>query len=250
MPLNEVDIEAIRLAATTLSQFRSIDLFKSSEAAIDKILDRLSISPITGEKSTEAYVQFETAPVYKGSSHLPILLKAIREKVPVRFFYEKFTGGKQRAYELHPYLLKEYRNRWYVIGYNPDKKGVVIFGLDRIAESIQALEAPYITVPGFDPDIYFKHSLGITAVADAPQKVRLRFTPLTGKYVESQPLHHSQKILRNDEVALEVELNICITKELVMQILSYGADVEVKEPTSFRRQIQQALETSLKYYRS
>lgn len=250
MPLNDVDIEAIRFAANTLSQFRSIDLFKSSEAAIDKILDRLSLSPHTGEKSVEQYVQFETAPVYKGGAHLPILFKAIRERVPVKFYYEKFTGGKQRQYILHPYLLKEYRNRWYVIGYNPDKKGVVVFGLDRVAESIQIVDAPFVRDADFDPEIYFTHSIGITAVEDAPEKVHLRFSPLTGKYVESQPLHHSQKILRNDEVALEVELFLCITKELVMQILSYGADVEVKKPEKLRTQIKNSLAASLKFYAS
>ena len=248
MPLNEVDIEAIRLAANTLSQFRGIDLFRSSEAAIDKILDRLSLTPHDGEKTVEQFVQFETAPVYKGGVHLPLLLKAIQTRVPVRFYYEKFTGGKQRQYTLHPYLLKEYRNRWYVIGYNPDKKGVVIFGLDRIADSIQIVEGDFEPRTDFNPDIYFKHSIGITAVNDAPERIHLRFSPLSGKYVESQPMHHSQKIIRNDEVALEVELFLCITKELHMQILSYGADVEVKAPEHLRKQIGNSLATTQKFY--
>ncbi len=248
MPLSEEDISAIRLAASTLRQFRGISLFKTSEAAIDKILDRLSLHPARGEGALDQFVQFETAPVYRGSEYLPILLESIRKRVIVQFAYEKYSGGKKKDYTLHPYLLKEYRNRWYVIGLNPEKDSIVTFALDRICASPKLLNGSFRVKEGFNTDLFFKHSIGITAVQEVPQKVRLRFTTLAGKYVESQPLHHSQRIVRNDEVALDVELYLCITKELLMQILSYGPDVEVKEPASLKQQIAATLRNTLKHY--
>lgn len=247
-PLSEEEADAIRLAANTLSQFRGIDLFKSGEAAIDKILDRLNLSPSGHDKAVEEYVQFETAPSFKGGKHLKHLFPAINKKRVVTFDYAKFTGGKRRNYTLHPYLLKEYRNRWYVIGFNPDKEAVVVFGLDRIESEVMVFDDRFERLPSFNADLYFKHSLGITALNEQPERIQLRFTPLSGKYVASQPWHHSQKVTRDDEVALEVELDLCITRELVMQILSFGSDVEVKAPLKLQVQIKDELRKAFGLY--
>jgi predicted DNA-binding transcriptional regulator YafY len=248
MPLSEEDVAAIHLAASTLRQFRGIPLFKTSEAAIDKILDRLSLHPSRGDADLEQYVQFETAPSYRGGEYLPVLLDCIQNRKVVEFEYEKYTGSKSRKYTLYPYLLKEYRNRWYIIGMNPEKHDIATFGLDRITAPPVALNKSYEISSAFNSDLYFKHSIGITSVQEIPQRIHLRFTPLTGKYVESQPLHQSQQIIRNDEVALEIELFLSVTKELLMQIHSYGSDVEVKAPESLRKQISNNLERTLKQY--
>lgn len=247
-PLSEEEADAIRLAANTLSQFRGIDLFKTSESAIDKILDRLSLTPAGSEKAVEEHVQFETAPSYSGGAYLKDLFSAITRKRVVHFAYAKFTGGKERQYTLHPYLLKEYRNRWYVIGWNPDKQAVVVFGLDRIKGPVALTDQYFERRSDFDPDLYFKHSLGITAINEAPEQVHLRFSPLSGKYVASQPWHHSQQVVRDDEVALEVTMALCITRELVMQVLSYGADVEVKAPQKLRDQVARELRKAMRPY--
>jgi predicted DNA-binding transcriptional regulator YafY len=248
MPLNEDDLEAIELAAKTLYQFRGLDMFKNSEAAIEKILNRFTLNPGNNEKEVETQIQFETSLSYKGGVHLKPIFQAIKESRQILFDYSKFSGSKKRTYNLHPYLLKEYRDRWYIIGYNPDKGAVVIFGLDRIEGDVRLLDEFFEKVPDFDLDKYFKYSIGITAITDKPKKVHLRFTPLTGKYIESKPMHHSQVIVRNDEVAFEIELTLCITKELVMQILSYGQDVEVKGPQELIDQVRNQMLNALKHY--
>lgn len=248
MPLSDDDLEAIQFAANTLSQFRNLEMFSSSEAAIDKILDRFNLNPNNDGDGAMPFVQFETSETYKGGRHLKKLLEAIRAEKIISFEYEKYSDGKKSSYSLHPYLLKEYRNRWYVIGYNPDKKAVVIFGLDRIEGDVYITDFDFSRQPDFDPDIYFKHSIGITAVKDAPQAIRLLFSTLSGKYVLSQPLHTSQKVVRNDDEAVEITLYLCITQELIMAILSYGSNVEVLQPRALRDQIAQNLRDTLKFY--
>ncbi len=250
IPLSEEEASAIRLAANTLSQFKGIDLFRSSEAAIDKIMERLKLGQ--GEKrqdAVDAVVQFETAPSFRGGEYLSAIFNAIDRREVLHFEYAKFTGGKGRPYSLHPYLLKEYRNRWYVIGYNPDKGAVVVFGLDRIKGELRSSGEQFERLRGFRPDLYFRDSLGITVVDEDPVEVQLRFSPLSGKYVLSQPWHHSQRSLRDDEVALEVELKLCITRELIMQILSYGKDVEVIGPESLRQSVAKELDNARQKYR-
>lgn len=247
IPLNDIDVEAIKFAANTLYQFKGIDLFKQYESAIEKILDRLNISPSVTDKAVEEFVQFETAPAYLGSQFLGELLHSIRDRVVVNFDYSKFSGGKSKKHELHPYLLKEYRNRWYIIGYSKEKETEVVFALDRMA-NLELTSETFQRSLDFKPDNYFKHSIGITTNTGDPENITLRFSPLAGKYISSQPIHESQKILRNDEVAFEISLFLNITKELIMLILSYGDDVEVKAPDHLRSRIKTILERSTAKY--
>lgn len=247
LPLNQEDIEAIEFAANTLAQFRGIQLFQSSGDAIDKILGRLSLRPNDGQE-VEQYVRFETAPEYKGSVHLKHFLEAIRERKIVSFKYQKFSGEPSRNYLIHPYLLKEYRNRWYVIGFNPDKEATVVFGLDRVVGEVIVSDQSFHRNPEFDSDRYFKHSLGITVPDAAPEKIVLRFSAISGKYVESQPWHESQRIINQTKNSTEVELHLSITHELVMQILSYGGDVEVMKPLGLRGLISDKLRKAVSRY--
>lgn len=247
MPLNAEDIEAIEFAATTLSQFRGISLFESSGDAIDKILGRLSLRPAEGQ-SVEQYVQFETATEYRGSLHLKRFLSAIRDRKAVKFEYQKFSEEPARHYLIHPYLLKEYRNRWYVIGYNPAKEATVVFGLDRVLKEVEVTDVGFRRNEPFNPDLYFKYSFGITALNEAPEKIVLRFSSLSGKYVESQPWHASQNLLKQTSRFTEVELYLCITRELVMQVLSYGSDVKVISPPKLIDMVRKTLEDTLEGY--
>lgn len=247
MPLSQEDIEAIEFAANTLAQFRGIQLFESSGDAIDKILGRLSLRPTSGQ-SVEQYVQFETAPEYKGSTHLKVLLEGIRDLKVVSFEYQKFSGEPSRRYSIHPYLLKEYRNRWYIIGFNPQKEATVVFGLDRFVGQVELTDERFKRNSDFDSDRYFKHSLGITALDESPEKIALRFSSLSGKYVESQPWHSSQIVRIQKDTYVEVELFLCVTRELVMQILSYGGDVEVKGPEKLRKMVKQTMAEALERY--
>ena len=247
LPLNVEDLEAIKLAANTLSQFRGIQLFKSSGDAIDKIIDRLSLQP-SNDQRVDSYVQFETPSEYRGSHHLKRLFDAIRDKTQVGFEYAKFSGEPSKHYDLHPYLLREYRNRWYVIGNNPSKQAIVVFGLDRIVGEIELSQKRFDRLTEFNSDLYFKHSIGITAIDEAPQSVVLRFEPLTARYVESQPLHESQKVSVLSSGKVDVELYVCLTQELKMQILSYGSNVEIVKPEKLRQEISDELKKSIDKY--
>ncbi|MBL4625591.1 MAG: WYL domain-containing protein, partial [Flavobacteriales bacterium] len=118
--LNAEQIEAIKMAANVLSQFKNSEIFAGFHSAIDKILDRVNISPDIQDKAIQQYVQFETAPIIKGTEYLGQLLQAIKNKVGVKIGYRKFQTETETKRSINPYLLKEYRNRWYVIGFDTD----------------------------------------------------------------------------------------------------------------------------------
>ena len=227
--LSEEDKEAIRFAANTLFQFKDLAIFDQFGSAIQKIMDRLSISPEIQDDAIDRFVQFENTPLAKGTELLPLLLQAITENREVRFRYVSFLDEHETERQLHPYLLKEYRNRWYIIGKDIEGKKVKTFGLDRISDL--SIRDNYFTVDkGFDPEALFKYSFGITA-GGKPEKVVLKFAPQEGRYVKAQPLHPTQKIIKDNAQGLTVELKVIRSYELKATIRSFGDKVEVLEPT-------------------
>jgi len=238
IPLNEEEIEAIKFAATILNQFKQVEVFKQFEFAIDKIMDRVTISDNLEDDAINQFVQFETVPVVKGSEFLSPILQGIKEKLVITFDYQSYKNPKGSERTLHPYLLKEYRNRWYVIGYSEKKETIITFGLDRM-ENLKVTKTTFEPDPSFDPDKFFKHSIGITTpIGDDPCDVILETNAVLGKYLKSQPLHHSQQTVKDDDNGCQFQLHILLTDELIMQILSYGDSIKVVEPKKLAAIIQ------------
>ena len=236
IPLSESDIEAIKFATKTLMQFKDVSMFKQFGFAIDKIFDRVHISNNPNEKTVEEYVQFETVPETIGTEFLPDILKAIKEKEVITFSYTSFATEKTKNREVLPLLLKEYRNRWYLISYNISKERIITFGLDRMKD-LKLTGNYYAKAITFNPDLYFKHSIGITSYDTEPETITFKIDKLGSKYLESQPLHHSQTLVKVGKNRNTFQIKVLISEELKRLILSYGSQIEILEPKTLRNQI-------------
>lgn len=246
LSLDEHDLDAIRFAADTLKQFKGVTLFNHFDQAVDKIMEAVNVGQLVDTAAADRIIQFEQAPIHPGSEHLGFLLRAIQDRKSVAFEYRKFSGEESRRL-VHPYLLKEYRQRWYLIGMPEDESEVKTFGLDRMREP-ELGEVKFRFNFDFDPETYFKHAYGITAFKGAAEKVKLRFQPLQAAYVKSQPLHDTQQILadKNDHCDLQIEVGITI--ELIMDLLRYGDSVEVLAPESLRKELGSRLNSASGQY--
>ena len=247
IPLNEDDVDAIKFAANILYQFKGVEVFKKFEFAIDKILDRVHISDKINDKSIEQYVQFETAPVYGGSEFLTDFLDAIKRRRTVQFEYRKFDGSEKQIRRVDPYLLKEYRNRWYLIGKTLVKGKTQTFGLDRMSNLI-TLKEKFERDASFNPDNYFKHAIGITVGTGEPVDVVMDADPVLAKYLKSQPIHHSQEVVKEKKKGTRFKLQVLVTQELIMQLMSYGAEVKVLEPTQLSTELKSRAKSMIKRY--
>lgn len=190
---------------------------------------------------------FEHNDYFKGTEHLGILADAIRRKIQISFGYHSFFKDTSEIYSIEPYLVVEHRNRWYLMGWDKRAQKVKTFGLDRIHE-IQLL-LPYAGMGrSFDYQTLFHNTVGITCLAEPPSRVVLSFTPHQGKYLKSLPLHHSQKIMLDNDQELRLELNVVLNIDLKMQLLSYGSKVDVLEPPQLRQEIKEELQQAVKKY--
>lgn len=238
VPLNESDIDAVKFAASTLLQFKDVALFKDFGNAIDKIVERITLSTQQKTKQNlQEFVHFETSHSIGGGEYLPVLLKAIQKSVVVYFEYENFNSETIKHRKVCPLLLKEYRNRWYLISYDIVKEKITTYALERI-RSISVSDEQFMKPNHFNHQDFFKYAFGITTLDSLPEQVIFQATNIASKYIQAHPLHHSQKVLESNDQSTIFQLEVFLSEELIRTILSYGGELVVKNPQSLKKEIQ------------
>lgn len=248
VPLSEDELSSIRFAVSTLQQFREVPFFQQFGLAIDKIVDRVAVGDQSQELSE--FIQFEAAVSAGGNDYLPTLLEGIQAKKRVWFMYTSFQQQQQsKPRKVSPLFLKEYRNRWYLISYDLQKKDISTFALDRMTE-LQLLDEAAQIPADFNATDYFRDAVGITAFKGEAVKIIIKAEPVAARYIETQAFHASQKLVEKQPTFSIFELRILITEEFIRNLLGYAGEVEVLEPASLRQTLKERAQSLLKHYQS
>jgi predicted DNA-binding transcriptional regulator YafY len=246
VPLNATDIEAIQFAANILSQFRDVPVFKQFGSAIDKIVHRVSDELLND--SNDSVVEFEQAVSTRGSEYIPLIVKAIHNKNMLYFDYESFQTQERKARKVGPFLLKEYRNRWYMLCYDVVKQSVTNYALDRMVNLEESTEK-FISPIDFDSKRFFKYATGVTASHLPPERIRFKADNVASRYIESQPFHASQRIIETfDDGSAVFELDVFVTEDFIRQLLSYSHELVVSSPQSLISELNQRAIKMVKNY--
>jgi predicted DNA-binding transcriptional regulator YafY len=245
-PLTLDEIEALDFSTALFQQLKNTRMFKQFESAINKVIEGYRVSAIIG-KSEQQILQVEEAIKTEGNEWLDVILKAIVEKNCLKITYHAF-GKENKDHEFSSYLLKEYHNRWYTVGYSKRANNILVLAIDRI-NSVESCNGNYISDNKFIPADFFKYSFGITQIHTAkPQTIVLSFSPDQAAYIISQPLHSSQKVILENENEVQIELKVYVTQELKMAILSYGQEVKVLQPKSLKAELKKVIEKMIINY--
>lgn len=243
-PLTIDEITALDLSVSFLKQIKYSGFFTEFESAIEKIISGFRISKIEGFEKRR-FLETEEPTADTGIRWLETLYRAtvMREAVTVQ--YRKFNSPEARNHTVSPYLLREYRNRWYVTGHTALTDGLVTLALDRILD-IRTSEERFVETPSFDQEAFVWHAFGVTTYPDAtPAKVQLLIAPSQRGYIESKPIHKSQT-MREDPEGVIVEMECYMTPELEMFILSLGEHVKVRGPIELSERVKRRIE-AMKY---
>lgn len=249
LPLSSEEIEAFEVIVESFKRFRGAEILKQVEGMFDK-LDKVIMQQLKTKRSRVSYpvVDFEKVPYSKGVEHFDKLYQAIIKQQPLHILYKKFDNDKVSEHIFHPYLLKEYKFRWYLLGYSEKRRGKLILALDRI-ESISNVKIAFKPYKGNDVQKYFDHTIGITINNTGVKEIRLWFSPLQGNYIKTQHLHATQKIVSDTDEGIVVTLQLIPNYELLQMLLSFGAQVKVLEPESLRNELKEMLKENLELYR-
>ena len=249
MPLREEELYALDFAKQLLRQFDGLQPIQSFAGAVQKIEELINLHDYMNDEHLDEYVQVEKGLVQTGNEHLGPILQAIRERHVLSLTYQRFETDRAKQHLLHPYLLKEYRNRWYVLGYHPEKQQVITFALDRIA-ALQVTSEKFSRDSRFNTRDYFAHAFGISVPNSLkPVKVVFSLPPADAMYVKSQPLHHSQRTVNETPQGCKFEMQVIENYELLAQLLSFGSRITVHAPQTLRKKIKSELEQALRLYK-
>ncbi len=184
----------------------------------------------------------------QGTENLYGLLHAIKNKLKIKFTYQKFWKEELSQRLVEPYALKEFRNRWYVLAKDSKDNNIKSFALDRLTNL--EITAQYYQYPdNYNVEQNYRYCFGIISPNGIdPQDIVLSFDPFQGKYIKTLPLHETQQILVDNEKETRIKLKLCLTHDLLMELLSYGNKLKVLEPKSLADQIKKAHEKAYKQY--
>jgi predicted DNA-binding transcriptional regulator YafY len=213
---------------------------------VDRFLDSFDV--FTALNMDESIPGFVFAEKHRpcGTQHLFPLIHAIKNALRIRFSYEKFQGEALSERHLEPYALKECRGRWYLVGRIAGQTDMKSYGLDRISNLVLT-EETFRKDTSVDIAEKFRNSYGIYSSDEYPvEEVVLSFDAEDGRYLKSLPLHHSQEIIRDTAEEFAVKLQLKITLDFVMEIVSRSWSLRVIKPDTLCEQVCKIWQDALK----
>ncbi len=241
--LNEMELHQLQEAVYMLSRFEGLPQFQWIHELLPRLRQNAFVDP------THTVIAYDENRYLKGIEFVSPLFNAIVNKQVLRILYRDFKEEKLWSFIIHPYFLKEYNNRWFLLGYNEENRDDSWrLALDRI-EEVEPLRNKFCENK-IDWDSHFEDVIGVTKKAGKKAvDVRLWFHPASAPYIITKPFHGSQKKISNDKKAgLVIKLNLIPNYEFYQWILFYGDRVKVLSPKRVANEVRNILKRALKQY--
>src|SRR6185437_3933430 len=184
----------------------------------------------------------------QGTENLYGLLHAIKNKLQIKFSYQKFWEDEITQRIAYPYALKEFKNRWYIMAKDNKDGNIKSFALDRLA-NLDITRSTFEFPKTYNIEDSYRYCFGIISPNDEePQEIILSFNPFQGKYIKTLPLHETQRVLIDTEDELQISVKLCVTHDLIMELLSFGGSMKVLKPDTLINEIKIAHKKAYKLY--
>lgn len=245
IPLTDQDLNMLNGVVDILKQFKGFSHFTGVSEMVSKLEDQI----YTSKLHTATVIDFEKNENLRGIEHLDALYHAIIDRQPLTITYQSFKARQAGDIIFHPYLLKQYRNRWFLLGMPDARKQVLNLALDRMLQ-IDKAGIPYIENELFDSQTYFKHLIGVTDSRSEVLDVHLFIEPEHAPYVITKPVHPTQEIVEQTSEGLIISIKVKHNFELEREILGFGNNVKVLKPRHLVSSIKKRLALALGQYQA
>lgn len=244
IPLTEQDLGKLTEVVEILRQFKGFNHFQELSGMVQRLENKI----YSARTNQEPVIDFEKNEDLQGLEYIDTLYQAIVNKCAVTLGYQSFKARNASTFTFHPYYLKEYRNRWFVLGIRKKKGPILTLALDRI-QSIDPCEDAYVPREDFTLPQYLNDVIGVTVNANTePEKVLLLADAMTAPYILTKPLHHSQRVEEQRHDGVVISLRVQLNFELEREILGFGDRMKVLGPEKLKRRIRQVFEHALDLY--
>uniref|UniRef100_UPI004027E200 helix-turn-helix transcriptional regulator n=1 Tax=Phocaeicola vulgatus TaxID=821 RepID=UPI004027E200 len=247
LPLSQTDYDKLAEAVDMLRQYADFDYFTEMSDVIGRLQDTLAIA----KNNRAPIVAFERNSNLMGLKFLNPLYNYIANKQTLTISYQPFNNPKPKNWVVWPYLLKEYRNRWFLFCTRVADHKLFNLALDRMKSIEPTKEIPFQEDSHFDPSTFFKDVIGVTKTRKTPlETVRFIANSEQAPYIETKPVHSSQMVLeRNDEDGTVLfQCKVVLNFEFYALMLSYGPGVKIISPKCAVRTIRKMLNVAAEQY--
>lgn len=228
--LSDSEVGQLKCAMQLLSRFKGLPEYDSIANLGAKLEQKYGL--VSGGQTYVEYEHVEST----GEEMMAEMCDCIIKQQPVKITYLPY-GKPEKVWILHPYLLKEYNNRWFLFGYNETEDKISNAPLDRISPDYERLPKAFIPNTFRDFSSFFDDVVGVTVNNYEPSEITLRASEGRYPYIESKPLHASQEL--KDVKQRIFTIRVIPNRELDSLILSFGGDLEVISPGWYRDRIKQ-----------
>jgi len=247
IPLTNNDMNVLSETVEMLKQFKDFSLFSELGGIIQRLEDKVH----TEKTNRHPIIHLEKNEYLKGLEHLDVIYQAILKEICLTIAYQSFKARQASSFTFHPFILKEFNNRWFVVGRKEKDAPILTLALDRIQKIEIDFKATYLQ-ENFDGIAYYKNTIGVTVLDEKHlQEIVLKIDRRNAPYVLTKPFHPSQQLLENfSDGSILIQLTIHINYELERLILGFGDSIEVIKPRRLRNSMQKKLQRALEAYKA
>lgn len=238
LPLSDKEAKQIKDAIMVISRFKGLPQFEWIHEIVPILESKLGLIETERE-----IISFESNLDYTGSKHIPTLYNAIQTKKVLKLTYQSFRRPFPIEIEIHPQYLKQFNSRWFIMSFIDEwENKPQINALDRIVE-IEESNAKFRTVKDFNWEDYFSDMVGVSRSDGKAVEVKILITDeVEASYINTKPLHQTQKKLKQVEGGHETSIFVIPNIELEKLILSFGENVIILSPLSLKEKIKGRVE--------
>ena len=244
-PLNHQDMQVLTEVSSLLKQFKGFNHFTDLSEMVSKLEDKI----YTQKTQSAPVIDFEKNDNLKGLEWIEVIRKYIVAKKSMCVTYQSFKAREASTFCFSGYLLKEYRNRWFVLGISHQRYMPLLnLALDRI-QTITAHDDAYVENTSIDLSTYYNDVIGVTkSPGQRDVEVIFWIENKSAPYVLTKPLHHTQKLLGEDDQGKILSIRVILNFELERELLGFGAKLRVLGPRILVKQIKKQLRQTLDNY--
>ena len=248
LPLSDQDLNKLNDAVEILKQLQGFSHFSEMTGLIQKLENKIH----TEQSKERPIIHIDKNENLKGLEHLNVLYQTIQNKKVLKIEYQSFKARNSHPIYFFPYLLKEFNNRWFLVGRQKSKKNkLMTLALDRF-QNIEIMEKmQFLEDPDFDPDEYYKHAIGVTVNEGlSPRTIVLKIDRTNAPYVITKPIHASQQVIEKGHEGITIRIKVVPNYELERVLLGFGPGLEVLSPPSLRKRIGDLIIRSEQIYQT
>ena len=246
MPMSQNDYEVMQEAVDMLRQLEDFGQFAEMADVVSRLQDKLAIS----RNNRKPIIHFDSVPDLKGIRLLNPLYNYIAHKQTLRIVYQSFSARQPSEYIICPYLLKEFRNRWFLFCSKASNLLMFNLALDRI-QSVEPVDVPFRENPDFDPEHFFDDVIGVSKnIGGKPRTIKFWASREQSKYIKTKPIHRSQQLMKEnpEDGSCVFRIDVVFNIEMYSVFMSYGPGVRILYPQSAVKYMRDKLRETLDQY--